>query len=334
MKILIIGGTQFVGRNLVEALLKTDYQDLTLFNRGKTNSDIFPQVKRITGDRYTDDIKKIGGQDWDVVIDISGYYPTTMEQLLETIKGRVGRYIYVSTCSHYDVDYENPPQAIQEDFPLVPCTEEQKYDTSKQSYNPRKSEFERILHSKEWLNKIILRPSLIIGNHDHTDRLYYWFRKVHNQDTFLLPNDGKNVITYTDVNDFAKIVIQSIEHNNAFDTYNANSFTASLGEFVHLAAQKLGKTPKLINVTPEFVEEHNIPFWLGLPLWIPADRRIDNSRLLKDYQFTPSTIEATTEKLIDYYANGLKWRDLSVDSPALKDDREQELMGLLKSEIV
>lgn len=329
MKILIIGGTQFVGRNLVEALLKTDYQDLTLFNRGKTNPDIFPQVKRITGDRYSDDIKKIGGQDWDVVIDISGYYPTTMELLLETIKGRVGRYIYVSTTSHYDVADEDIGQLIQEDMPLVPCTEEEKNDRSGQTYNPRKAEFERILHSKEWLNKIILRPSLIIGNHDHSDRLYYWFRKVHNQDAFLLPNNGKNVITYTDVNDFAKIVIQSIEHNNAFDTYNVNSFMASLGEFVQLAAQKLGKSPQLINVTPEFVEEHKIPYWAGLPLWVPFDRRIDNSRLLKDYQFTPSTVEATTEKLIDYYSNGLKWRDLKADSPALKDDREQELMELL-----
>lgn len=329
MKILIIGGTQFVGRNLVEALLETDYQDITLFNRGKTNPDIFPQVKRITGDRYTDDIEKIGGQDWDVVIDISGYYPTTMEQLLETIKGRVGRYIYVSTTSHYDVDYENAPPIIDEDMPLVPCTEEQKHDRSGQTYNERKAEFERILQRQEWLNKIILRPSLIIGNHDHTDRLYYWFRKVQKQDAFLLPNNGKDVITYTDVNDFAKIVIQSIEHNNAFDTYNANSFIASLGEFVQLAAQKLGKSPKLINATPEFTEEHEIPYWSGFPLWIPADRRIDNSRLLKDYQFTPSTVEATTTKLIDYYANGLKWRDLKADSPALKDKREQELMELL-----
>jgi len=146
-----------------------------------------------------------------------------------------------------------------------------------------------------------------------------------------LPNNGKNVITYTDVNDFAKIVIQSIEHNNAFDTYNANSFIASLGEFVQLAAQKLGKSPKLVNATEEFVEEHEIPYWSGFPLWVPFDRRIDNSRLLKDYEFTPTTIEATTTKLINYYANGLKWRDLKSDSPALKDDREQKLMELLNS---
>lgn len=329
MKILIIGGTQFVGRNLVEALLKTDYQDITLFNRGKTNPDIFPQVKRITGDRYTEDIEKIGGQDWDVVIDISGYYPTTMEQLLETIKGRVGRYIYVSTTSHYGIDYENAPQIVDEDAPLVPCTEEQMHDRTGQTYNPRKAEFERILQRQEWLNKIILRPSLIIGNHDHSDRLYYWFRKVQTQDAFLLPNHGKNIITYTDVNDFAKIMIQSIEHNNAFDTYNSTSFTASLGEFVQLAAQKLGKSPKLINVTPEFVEEHKIRHWLGFPLWVPYDIRIDNSRLLKDYQFTPSNVEATTTKLIDYYANGLKWRDLKTGTGALEDEKEQELMGLL-----
>jgi len=137
---------------------------------------------------------------------------------LDEIEGRVGRYIYVSTCSHYDIEEEHLGQSIQEDHPLVPCTEELKHDTSKhKSYNPRKAECERILQRKKWLNKIILRPALIIGNYDHSDRLYYWFRKVQKQDTFLLPDHGKNMFSYTNVHDFAKIIIQSIEHNNAFD---------------------------------------------------------------------------------------------------------------------
>jgi len=100
---------------------------------------------------------------------------------------------------------------------------------------------------------------------------------------------------------------------------------------VQLAAQKLGKSPDLINVTPEFVNEHKIRPWLGFPLWLPYDILMDNSRLLKDYQFTPSTVEATTTKLIDYYANGLKWRDLKADSFSLKDEEEQRLMELLNS---
>jgi len=127
------------------------------------------------------------------------------------------------------------------------------------------------------------------------------------------------------------MILRKLSHNNAFDTYNANSYMASLDEFVNCVAQKLGKSPKLINATPKFVEEHKIPLWLGFPLWLPYNFCHDNSRLLKEYQFTPSTVEATTTKLIDYYANGLKWRDLKTGTGALEDKEEQRLMELLSS---
>jgi len=141
-----------------------------------------------------------------VVIDISGYYPIPLDQLLDEIKGRVGRYIYVSTTSHYDVEEEDLVEPLREETSLMLCTEEQKQGDVKQFYNQLKAECERVLQRKKWLNKIILRPSLIVGNYDPTDRLYYWFRKVQKQDAFLLPNDGKDKISYTDVNDFAKII--------------------------------------------------------------------------------------------------------------------------------
>lgn len=328
--ILIIGGTQFVGRNLVEALLELGKYDLTMFNRGQTNASLFPEVKRITGDRKTDDIRKMAQQDWDCILDISGYWPIPLEQQLDLLKGKVGRYIYVSTSSHYQLD-DSLTKPMDEDFPLVSCSEAEKTDESVASYNARKAESDRILQSKTWLNKIILRPGLIIGPHDHTDRLYYWFHKVQTQEAFIIPNEGKNIISYTDVNDFAQLIIQSIEVENNFQVYNASSYSASISEFITGAMAYSGKKPRLINASPEFLETHKVSQWAEMPLWVNGDYFVtDNARVRKDYNFTFSTPQQTISKLMNYYANTLKWRAPEAKRPTLSCEKEQKLMALLK----
>src|ERR1043165_8947912 len=102
-KILILGGTGFAGRILTENLRLTD-NNLTLFNRGKRNEGIFPDVRRITGDRDTNDIRQIGNESWDVVIDFSCMFPDNVDSITEMLKGKAGRYIFVSTCSVYPLD--------------------------------------------------------------------------------------------------------------------------------------------------------------------------------------------------------------------------------------
>lgn len=330
-KILIIGGTRFVGRNLVKALLESGQYDLTLFNRGQTNAGLFPAVKRIIGDRKTDDIRKIAQQDWDCILDISGYWPIPLDKQLDLLEGKVGRYVYVSTTSHYQME-EIPTKPLTEDHPLVACTEEEKMGETYATYNQRKAESERILQSKTWLNKIILRPGLIIGPHDHSDRLYYWFHKVMTQEAFMIPNHGKNVISYTDVNDFARMIIQSIEVDNNFDVYNATSYEASIGAFISGTMKHYGKTPKLINATPEFLEKHEVSQWRDLPLWLNGDFYVkDSSRVKADYNFVFSTPEETMPRLWDYYENTLEWRAPKPMMPALSVEKERELMGFLLS---
>lgn len=333
-KILIIGGTQFVGRNLVEQLLLLNKYDITLFNRGKTNPDLFPEVKRITGDRNTTDLYKAAQQNWDCVIDISCYFPNPLEDFIKQLKGKTERYVFVSTVSVYDFEEQQKSKGyVREDFPIYTCTEADKIDETGETYGKRKVACENLLLSQDWLNTLILRPGLIVGHHDHSNRLYYWFYKTKTQNSFIIPNQGKDIISYTDVSDFSKMLIQSIDMNNKHHIYNATSYDASLNQFVQLAAKHLNKSPQLINASPAFINEHKIKIWTELPLWIEGDLHTeDSARLKEDYNFTFSTIEETTERLMDYYGNYMKWADVREGKwgqMTMTPEREVELMKLL-----
>jgi 2'-hydroxyisoflavone reductase len=170
-KILILGGTNFVGRSLTERLVASGNYDVTLFNRGKTNAELFKGVKQIHGDRETADIEKIYNRRWDCIIDFSGYYPVTFEKLLKGIEGNVGRYIFISTVSVFDVaKYEG--QLITEQFATQACSDAQKVSPLMDAYGEKKAEMERILLQQQGLDKIIFRPGFIYGKYDYTGRFY------------------------------------------------------------------------------------------------------------------------------------------------------------------
>jgi len=341
-KVLIIGGTRFVGRNLIEQMLPLSNYDITMFNRGKTNPDLFPEVKRIIGDRDKGDLHKAAQQDWDCIIDISGYYPNPLEDFLQQIKGKVGRYIYVSTTgiySVYDNEAEWDPELMQgfmkEDFPRCMYSEAQKTDENPATYCKRKTACEDVLLNQDWLDVIILRPGYIIGPYDYTDRLYYWFYKVKTQNTFMLPNIGIDLLSYTDALDFSKMMIQAIDIKTKHQTYNATSYDASLSTFIQLAAKHLNKEPKLMNISPAFYKAQKFN-WSEFPLWFESDvLTTNNSRLQKDFNFTFSTIEETTERLMDYYDNHLKWRAVKEGKQVkttMTVEREAEFLKLLQEQ--
>jgi len=331
-KILIIGGTQFVGRNLVEQLQHIEGYDLTLFNRGKTNPDIFPDVKRLKGDRReSDDIRQITEQDWDCIIDISGYWPTALEQQLKMQKGKVGRYVYISTSSHYQFDTENP-HLINEDEPIVACSEEQKQSNDMQYYNELKAECERLLVAQEDLDLIILRPGLIIGKHDPTDRLYYWFYKAHHRDELLVADNGSKTISFTHVKDLAATMIKCIEADHNYNVYNCVSFNTNISSFLDLFEQKTGKTIKRFSASTQTLLDNKVGIWTGLPLWIDGDyMMMDNTRIKTDLGIEMSSIEETVDALLDFYGNDKQWSELKLRPDPISDALEKELIQTIKS---
>jgi len=329
-KVLIIGGTSFIGRTLTEQLIsKTDKYDFTLFNRGKTNPDLFTEVKRIYGDRKTEDVKKITNQDWDVVLDICGFYPNNIDSLLDAFEGKLGRYVFVSTSSHIEIDEENT-KPTNEELPLVGCTKEQRDDPDVlKTYNEKKAECERVIESKHWLDSIIIRPALVIGQYDYTDRLYYWFYKMHTQKKVLMPNEGKELSAFSDVRDLATMLAKSIDAENNHRVYNAGSYNTSIRAFLDCIKANSNNETEYVCGPPEFLKEHKVEPWFGLPLWVENDSfQLDNSRIEKDFDLTFRTVEDTTKHLLEYYGEVLKWKKPK-EIGAISDEKEKELMNLL-----
>ena len=168
-KVLIVGGTKFIGRNLILRLLETAHWHVTLFNRGITNPELFPDVSRLIGDRYTSDIRQIGDEQWDVVVDLSCFHPSALEAALNQLDPKKTRYVLVSTCSVYDNDKWQGSMRT-ETAPILDCTPQEALDETSATYGKRKAECERVL-SRSGFEHAILRPALVYGAHDVTVHL-------------------------------------------------------------------------------------------------------------------------------------------------------------------
>lgn len=329
-QILILGGTRFIGRNLVKRLIEKSDYEITLFNRGITNSNIFPEIKSMQGDRKViENLKPILEKSWDIVIDLSGFWAGALEQQLENQKGKIGKYIYISTSSHYKFDPENP-KPYDEEREIEDCSEEQKNSEDPYAfYNQNKAECERILDRQLHLDYLILRPSLVIGNYDYSDRLYYWLYKVKHQDKILVGNDGKNLISYTNLHDLVDLIMYSIEHTTTnYKIFNASSFNSSIRNIIEIAGNILDRKPELVSGDTNFLEENEIHQWTGLPLWLDDDYfRVDNSRAKAAFNYQFSDVNQTVKQLMDFYENERKWSAPKVfPQSAISSDKEQEMI--------
>lgn len=322
-KILILGGTGFVGRILTEELIKAGTPPV-LFNRGKRNAGIFPGLRKITGDRLTNDINQIAGESWDTVIDFSCMFPDNLDDVTGMLNGKVGRYIFISTASVYPMDDpEKWKSPLKEDAETLSCTPEQRKDTDVMAtYGQKKAECERVLFAKDRLDSVIFRPALIYGRYDLTDRFYYWLWRVHTQDKILFPGGGKDKLTNTYSEDFAKLIQSAIDIKNHNKVYNAVTHSpVSIKEYLDIASRLLGQSPKFINTGAEFLDEHKVQPWADLPMWLGGMNLVlDNSKALRDFPVKFHSFEDSVKGCIDYYS-ALGWKEPEYGiSPAKEKD--------------
>ncbi len=324
-KLLVIGGTNFIGRNLLEKLIELDRYELTLFNRGETNPHLFPQISKIRGDRYSNDIDQIGKQDWDYVIDLSCYYPKSLERILKNLNTKLKRYIFISTCSVYDNDM-NTSVLRDEDAPILPCSPEQREDMSTASYGHRKAECERILEQSD-VNHIILRPSLVYGRYDNTDRLYYWLYQVKQTDELIVPNHGESVFSITYVHDLVNAIINGIVETPNNETFNVTTLpTCSIKQLIDCSADLLKKQPIRRNASSEFLKANDVNQWMDLPLWLDCDYyTYDNSRITNGMDIRFTNVNESISQTINHYHN-LGWPEPMFGMP---ETRKSELIKRL-----
>jgi 2'-hydroxyisoflavone reductase len=302
--ILVLGGTRFIGRVFIEKIIKDQlpYQ-ITLFNRGKTNEDLFPDLNKIVGDRETDDIEQLGQQDWDYVVDFSGYFPNSLARLLEILKGRVGRYIYTSTISVYDMDQIPPDEMAKEDAARLKCSPQMREHKSDfQFYGQQKAACEEELEAADWLDKVILRPSVVFGRYDYLDRHYYWLYRAKMGAETIIPTP-EEYSNYTFVEDYAELVLQAMQTKTHRIHYNATTHAPhSFSDLMHWAADYWGKEANLLEANTNSLALYDV---LGgrqnISLWFQHPLRFDYSKALEDFELNYTDAKIAIHKTIEYY---------------------------------
>jgi 2'-hydroxyisoflavone reductase len=259
LRLLVLGGTRFVGRALVEAALERGHE-LTLFNRGQTNAELFPGVARIRGDRGGD-LAALTTGSWDAVVDVAAYFPQIAQISADALRGHVSRYLFVSTISVY-ADYSTPPH---EDSALTPL--EDPDDSTDETYGARKAECEAIVGRAFGEGATIVRPGLIVGPHDPTDRFSYWPKRIARGGRVLAPGDPADPLQFIDVRDLAGFVVGLLEDDRA-GTFNATGAQFAFEAFLHECIRVSGTDAELVWVASEQLTAAGVDPWTGVPLWI------------------------------------------------------------------
>lgn len=328
MKILILGGTKFLGRYLVDAARTADHE-VTLFNRGKTNPGLFPDVETVTGDREQD-IEKLAGREWDAVIDVAGYLPRIVRLSAEALKDRVKRYVFISSISVYA---DNRKVGIDETYPVGKLQDETVEEITGETYGPLKALCEKTVQEIYGDRALIVRPGLIVGPHDPTDRFTYWPMRVKRGDDMVTPDKPQTPIQIIDVRDLAEFIIKLIE-DNASGIYNATGPDNELmmGEFLDACKRVTGSVAAFHWTSTEFLAEHGVQPWSDMPVWIPDTdedagfSRIDVSRAIDaGLKFRP---------LEDTIRDTIAWAEMRPEDhewrAGLNPDKERILLTLLK----
>ncbi|MDQ3397125.1 MAG: NAD-dependent epimerase/dehydratase family protein, partial [Deinococcota bacterium] len=213
MDILILGGTQFVGRHIVEAFLKAGHQVSTL-TRGKSKDSLPAQVERLHGDRNegTEGLKALEGRSWDACVDVSGYTPRQVRASAEGLRDRVGRYVFISTVSVYKEPGRHP---VRETDPLLFPAAEDITEVNGETYGPLKVTCETIVQEVYRDRCTILRPQIVAGPFDPTGRYSYWLTRVSRGGEMLAPGDGSDHVQVIDARDLARFTVRVIEEDHA-----------------------------------------------------------------------------------------------------------------------
>jgi 2'-hydroxyisoflavone reductase len=271
LSILILGGTRFIGVEMTALALKRGHT-LTFFNRGKTNTDLFPDIERIKGDR-NGDIAGLKGLKWDAVIDNSGYFPRAVKLTAELLAPSVSQYLFVSSISVYP-DFKAP----RDETSAVGKLEDESVEkVDNDTYGPLKALCEKTAEAAMPGRVTVIRPGLIVGPNDNSDRFTYWPARAARGGEMLAPGKPSDGIQIIDARDLAAFVLDALE-KKTMGTFNLVSppgmFT--IGDVVNesiRAAHELAKPsppPKATWAPAPFLEARKVEGWSDMPVWLDA----------------------------------------------------------------
>jgi 2'-hydroxyisoflavone reductase len=265
VQILILGGTIFLGRHLVEAALARGHQ-VTLFNRGQHNPELFPQVEKLRGDRRSD-LSALEGRRFDAAIDTCGYLPAAVRASAELLAPNVGHYTFISSISVY-ADYAKA--GIDEGDPVGTLADPTVEEVTGETYGPLKALCEQAAEAAMPGRTLVVRPGLIVGPDDPTDRYTYWPVRIARGGPFIAPERPGYLVQYIDVRDLAAWTIGLIERGRT-GVYNATGpeRPQPLGELFDVCAAAAGVPASPVWASATFLAEQGVQPWAELPLWVP-----------------------------------------------------------------
>ena len=315
MRLLLVGGPRFLGRAVTDAALAAGHE-VTFFNRGKTNPELYPDVERLVGDR-SGELDALRGRSWDAVVDTCGYLPETVRASASALADS-GTYCFVSSISVYrdftEVNDEESPVAELGDLSAEEVTEE--------SYGPLKALCEDAARDVFGARALVVRPGLIVGPFDPTGRFTYWPHRIARGGEVLAPAPPESPTQVIDVRDLGAWIVELCAQG-ASGTYNATHPGVSWQELLDTCRDVTASDAEITWVSPDFLVEHDVGEWMELPLWLvdPALEcadRVDVSRALgAGLTFRP--LAETVRGTLDHAE--------TTDAAGLRPEREAELLA-------
>jgi 2'-hydroxyisoflavone reductase len=267
MRVLVLGGTVFVGRHLVDDALGRGHE-ITLFNRGQSNRDLFPQVERLRGER-SGDLAPLRGRSFDAVVDTSGYLPADVRASAQLLAGQADRYLFVSSRSVY-ADTATPD--IDEEAPLAELPDGASEDElTGEAYGALKALCERAAQQAFGERCTVLRPGLIVGPHDQTNRFGYWPRRVAEGGDVLAPAPPEQPLQVIDVRDLVAFALDLLEGGRG-GTYSVTTAPGEItfGSLLDTCLEAAGSDARTVWVDEAFLLKREVQPWTELPLWTPG----------------------------------------------------------------
>lgn len=324
MKVLMLGGTRFLGKNIVEAAMARGHE-VTLFNRGN-NRDLFPHLEQLIGDR-DGGMDALMNRSWDAVIDTSGYVPRIVNQSLQALKNRAQHYTFISTINVYD---ESVPGEISESHPVHALKDESIEDVQK-AYGPMKARCEQLVREQMEDKALIVRCGLIAGPGDHTDRLTYWPRRIARGGEVLAPGNPNAPIQFIDVRDVSEWIVRKVEERHAgLYTATGPGEPITIGGFLEACTRALESNARLTWVPDSFLKEQEVGSWIEMPLWIPEEASLHalmsvNVSRAKEAGLTYRPLETTIKDTLIWDRS----RPAETERKAgLAEEKEKKLLAL------
>jgi 2'-hydroxyisoflavone reductase len=323
VRLLVLGGTRFLGRAIVDAALARGHQ-LTLFNRGISNPDLFPGLETVHGDRRQG-LAPLAGRQFDAVVDVAAMTPDHVAPAVDALESAVDRYLFVSTVSVY-ADHSVPQR---EEDAVIELREGLDFGAA---YGANKAAAERVVVDAFGDRALVVRPGFIVGPYDQTDRFAYWPRRIARGGRVLAP-PAEHSTQFIDVRDLARWIVLGAEKGLG-GTYNATGPTGSMGQLIDACLEAVATPSCSIEWASDAqLLAAGLDPWMGIPMWIAAPGWEGANQVVTERAQAAGLIVRPLGQTV---ADTLAW-DLARGGPdpgneGLSAAREAEILGSITAE--